>query len=86
MGMKPVSTFLSINRAVIGAYRADWVFMGCRCAAQRLDPSCQFHAVYDADYERVGWCFTVRDQLAATRLHICYTALLQGRGLRGLLP
>lgn len=85
MDMKPVTTFLSINRAVIGASRAAWIFTGCRYAAQRLDPHCQIQAVY-RDYERVGWTFVMKDQLAAMRLHLCHAALMQGRGLRGMLP
>jgi hypothetical protein len=76
----PVPVHLPINRAVIGARRAAWLFMACRFAAQKLDPNCRIQADY-VDHERVGWTFTVKDSLTAIRLKLCHEAAVQGRPL-----
>ncbi|WP_090563350.1 hypothetical protein [Belnapia rosea] len=76
----PLPVFLEINRAIIGARRAAWVYMACRYAAQKLDPSVRMQARYE-DHERVGWTFYVKDSMTAMRLAICHAAVMQGRPL-----
>ena len=67
--------FLSINRAVIGDWRAAQVFMVCRAYAHHVSPGCDILAKY-VNHERVGWRFWLHSPEAEEMLFDFYSKIM----------